>query len=156
MRVGFGHLERFPPERLSGRCWIGQETSAGAYSGDGLAPTPAVRPTTASRLQSIHSGHPLPASAAGKLPQSSHPAQRRGDERLSRCDGTVAILRRLMKRVSKSRHQLNAGLTAARSLGGSGLHAPFGLIAKKIRFSFSDSLFLATAGSERLAVGEPQ
>jgi len=61
-----------------------------------------------------------------------------------------------MKRVSKSRHQLNAGLTAARSLGGSGLHAPFGLIAKKIRFSFSDSLFLATAGSERLAVGEPQ
>ena len=37
-----GHLERFPLERLSGRCRIGQETSAGAYSGDGLAPFAAV------------------------------------------------------------------------------------------------------------------
>ena len=37
-----GHLERFPPERLSGWCRIGQETSAGAYSDDGLAPLPAV------------------------------------------------------------------------------------------------------------------
>ena len=122
----------------------------------GFPPTAADFRAIKDGPQSTQSGHPLPATAAGKLPQSSHPAQRRGDERLSRCDGTVAILRRLMKRVSKSRHQLNAGLTAARSLGGSGLHAPFGLIAKKIRFSFSDSLFLATAGSERLAVGEPQ
>src|SRR5262249_38458042 len=37
-RAALGHLERFPPEMLSGRCRIGQETSAGAYSGDGLAP----------------------------------------------------------------------------------------------------------------------
>src|SRR5215469_17272971 len=37
-RSASGHLERFPPERLSGRCRIDQETSAGAYSGDGLAP----------------------------------------------------------------------------------------------------------------------
>jgi len=35
---GKGHLERFPPEKVSGRCQIGQETSSGAYSGDGLAP----------------------------------------------------------------------------------------------------------------------
>jgi len=37
-----GHLERLPPERVSDRCQIGQETSAGAYSGDGLAPKAAV------------------------------------------------------------------------------------------------------------------
>jgi hypothetical protein len=35
-----GHLERFPPERASGRCQIGQGTSAGGCSGDGLAPIP--------------------------------------------------------------------------------------------------------------------
>src|SRR5215469_8271401 len=40
-----GHLERFPPERLSGRCRIGQETSAGAYSGGGLAPISDLPPT---------------------------------------------------------------------------------------------------------------
>jgi hypothetical protein len=33
-----GHLERFRSERVSGRYQIGQGTSAGAYSGDGLAP----------------------------------------------------------------------------------------------------------------------
>src|SRR5262249_21623054 len=37
-----GHLERFPPERLSGRYRIDQQTSDGAYSGDGLAPLPAL------------------------------------------------------------------------------------------------------------------
>jgi len=36
--AAMGHLERFPPERVSGRCQIGQGTSAEAYSGDGLAP----------------------------------------------------------------------------------------------------------------------
>ena len=36
--VAFGAFERFPPERLSGRCRIGQQTSAGAYGGEGLAP----------------------------------------------------------------------------------------------------------------------
>ena len=41
--AAMGHLERFPPERLSGRCRIGQETSAGAYSGDGLAPKPVAQ-----------------------------------------------------------------------------------------------------------------
>jgi hypothetical protein len=41
--TGLGHLERLPPERLSGRYGIGQETSAGAYSGDGLAPIPDAR-----------------------------------------------------------------------------------------------------------------
>src|SRR5215469_16085776 len=41
-RSAVGHLERFPPERVSGRCQIGQETSAGAFSGDGLAPTAGV------------------------------------------------------------------------------------------------------------------
>ena len=41
--AGMGHLERFPPERLSGRCRIGQETSAGAYCGDGLAPNSALQ-----------------------------------------------------------------------------------------------------------------
>ena len=44
--MAVGHLERFRPERLSGRCRIGQETSAGAYSGDGLAPTPDVNALT--------------------------------------------------------------------------------------------------------------
>jgi len=29
------------PRAVSGRCQIGQGTSAGAYSGDGLAPIPA-------------------------------------------------------------------------------------------------------------------
>jgi hypothetical protein len=38
-----GHLERFPPEGVNGRYRIGQATSAGAYSGDGLAPIPAIR-----------------------------------------------------------------------------------------------------------------
>src|SRR5215471_10123626 len=37
-RSGMGHLERFRSERVSGRYQIGQGTSAGAYSGDGLAP----------------------------------------------------------------------------------------------------------------------
>jgi hypothetical protein len=41
-----GHLERFPPGGVSGRCQIGQGTSAGAYSGDGLAPTAAIREPT--------------------------------------------------------------------------------------------------------------
>jgi len=41
--AGVGHLERFPPERVSGRCQIGQETSAGAYSGDGIAPRAVIR-----------------------------------------------------------------------------------------------------------------
>src|SRR5262249_42403406 len=40
-----GHLERFGPERLSGRGRIGQETSAGAYSSDGLAPIPTFPPS---------------------------------------------------------------------------------------------------------------
>src|SRR5215471_19726423 len=40
--AALGHLERFPPERVSGRCQIGQGTSAGAYSGDGLAPKAAI------------------------------------------------------------------------------------------------------------------
>src|SRR5215472_2349498 len=38
-----GQLERFPPERLNGRCRIDQETTARGYSGDGLAPKPAGR-----------------------------------------------------------------------------------------------------------------
>src|SRR5262249_5929129 len=63
-RSAVGHLERFPPERLNGRCRIGQETSAGAYSGDGLAPkgdTPANRQSSAriwqSALQRVAADH---------------------------------------------------------------------------------------------------
>ena len=50
-----------------------------------------------------------------------------------------------------------AGLTAARSLGESGLRAPVELIANKFVFLVSDSLFLAPRpGSDWLAVGEPR
>ena len=40
--AAMGHLERFPPEGVSGGCQIGQGTSAGAHSGDGLAPIPTI------------------------------------------------------------------------------------------------------------------
>jgi len=33
-----GRFDHVPPARLTGRCRIGQDTFAGAYSGDGLAP----------------------------------------------------------------------------------------------------------------------
>jgi len=55
-----GHLERSPPERLSGRCRIGQGTSAGAFSGDGLAPIRAVRGARA------RSSSTLPLSGTGQ------------------------------------------------------------------------------------------
>src|SRR5215472_4482421 len=44
-----------------------------------------------------------------------------------------------------------AGLTAGRSVGESGLHAPIGLIANKFVFLFSDSFFLATVENRRVS-----
>ena len=67
--TALGHLERFPPERLSGRCRIGQETSAGAYSGDGLAPmadlrTPRGRLSPGALATATATGHGLRAQGS--------------------------------------------------------------------------------------------
>ena|SRR5215831_8503831 len=48
-----GHLERFRSERVSGGYQTGQGTSAEAYSGDGLAPIPAVRGTQTIRQEAL-------------------------------------------------------------------------------------------------------
>jgi len=45
-----GHLARFPQERLSGWYRIDEKTSAGAYSGDGLAPIAVIGQTLVNRL----------------------------------------------------------------------------------------------------------
>jgi len=85
----------------------------------------------------------LPADLAAKRDpsrplstQSSHPAQHQGDERLCRCNGTVAILRRLMNRVSRSQHQHN-GRPDCRAVPRRKRFArTYRADRKKIRFSF--------------------
>jgi hypothetical protein len=50
-------MAQFPLPRACDRCGFGERTFAGTRGSDGNAPTPAVRPTTASRLKSTLSGH---------------------------------------------------------------------------------------------------
>ena len=58
-----GHEDAFPRPTLNARCRFSQETFAGKRGNGRDAPTPAVRPTTASRLRSTLSSHSLQTTA---------------------------------------------------------------------------------------------
>src|SRR5215472_12750769 len=88
-------MARSPLPRACDRCRFGERTFAGTRGSDGNAPTPAVRPTTASRRKSTLSDHSWlrAGDGLGDRRDKSRHRSRPSSAACSRCGRVVVSLR---------------------------------------------------------------